>query len=415
MLPADPPPPRASVEQPYGWLVAVVSMLMMAIGMGAPYLIVVALKPIAAEFDWPRAVPSMGYSLLLIGSGLGGLVMGRWADRAGMGPPALVAGISLAAGAWLASTSEGMLRLYASHLILLGLFGNGAFVAPLLANTTRWFDRRRGIAVGLVASGQPLAGAIWPPLLRWINDSEGWRHAFVVYAIVALVTLVPLSLFLQRKPPGFIEVADRKAIVWDRRVLGWPSEAVLGLLCVAIVGCCVAMAMPMVHLIAYATDLGYSGQRAAEMLALLLGCAFVSRLVSGLVADRIGGVRTLLLGSAGQALALAGFAVVDSFAGLYVTAALFGLVFGGIVPCYALIVRDLFPESQAGWRIGAVVLFGALGMALGGWVGGFVFDLTGTYRNAFLIGLAFNLLNLVIVLLILRRQARAPVRLQPAV
>ena len=407
--------PRASVEQPYGWVVAVVSMLMMSIGMGAPYLIVVALKPIALEFDWPRAVPSLGYSLLLIGSGVGGLIMGRWADRAGMGPPALVAGISLAAGAWLASTTEGMLRLYASHLFLLGLFGNGAFVAPLLANTTRWFDRRRGMAVALVASGQPLAGAIWPPLLRWLNDAHGWRQAFVIYAIVALVTLVPLSLFLQRKPPGFIQVSERRAVEWDRRVLGWPSEAVLALLCLAIVGCCVAMAMPMVHLIAYATDLGHSGQRAAEMLALLLACAFLSRLLSGAIADRIGGLRTLLLGSAGQALALSGFVLFDSFVGLYLTAAVFGLVFGGIVPCYALIVRDLFPESQAGWRIGAVILFGALGMALGGWLGGLIFDLTGTYRTAFLVGVGFNVFNLLIVVTLMRRESLAGLRLRPAV
>lgn len=413
-FPSHLPPRAVSVEQPYGWIVAVASMLMMTVGMGAPYLVVVALKPIAAEFGWPRAIPSFCYSLALIGAGIGGLLMGRVADRFGMGPPALIAGLALAAGAWLASTAQGATGLYLSHLFLIGLLGGGALVAPLLANATRWFDRRRGLAVALVASGQNLAGALWPPVLRHLNDAFGWRHAFATYAVIALVTLVPLSLLLRRRPPGQQLDGHAPALVWDGRVLGWPGELVLALLCTAIIGCCVAMSMPMVHLIAHATDLGHPGARAAEMLAVLLGCAFVSRLAFGLIADRIGGLMTLLLGSAGQAMALSAFIVVESFLGLYLLAALFGLAFGGIIPAYTIIVRELFPESQAGWRIGAVIMFGALGMALGGWLGGLIFDLTGTYRTAFMVGVAFNLMNLVIVTTLLRRQRRPQFALRPA-
>lgn len=413
-MPGEPLSGRTSIEQPFGWLVAAVSMLVMAIGMGSPYIVVVALKPIAAEFDWPRAVPSLCYSLALIGSGVGGLLMGRLADRFGIGLPTLIGGCSLAAGAWLSSRASSALELYVSHLFLIGLLGNGAFIAPLLANITRWFDRRRGVAVSLVASGQPLAGAFWPPLLRWLEDGYGWRYAFVIYAVVAFATVVPLSFLLARRPPVTGSGAIKVAFDWNLRVLGWPSEAVLAALCVAIIGCCVAMAMPMVHLIAYATDLGYSAARAAEMLALMLGCAFVSRLAFGFIADRLGGIMALLIGSAGQCAALMGFALIDSFIGLYLTAAVFGLVFGGIIPCYALIVRELFPESQAGWRIGAVILFGALGMALGGWLGGLIFDLAGTYRIAFLVGAGFNVLNLAIVIALLRRQRQPEFRFRPA-
>lgn len=413
-MPGEPPLQRVSIEQPFGWIVAAVSMLMMAIGMGSPYLVVVALKPIAAEFDWPRAVPSLCYSLALIGSGVGGLLMGRLADRFGITLPTLIGGCSLAAGAWVSSRANGAFELYMSHLFLIGLFGNGAFIAPLLANITRWFDRRRGVAVSLVASGQPLAGAFWPPLLRWLEDGYGWRQAFVVYGVVALATVLPLSFLLARRPPVTGRGTVKVAFDWNLRVLGWPSEAVLAALCIAIVGCCVAMAMPMVHLIAYATDLGYPAARAAEMLALLLGCAFISRLAFGFIADRLGGLMTLLVGSAGQCLALLGFTMIDSFIGLYVTAAIFGLVFGGIIPCYALIVRELFPESQAGWRIGAVILFGALGMALGGWLGGLIYDLSGTYRVAFLVGAGFNVFNLVIVIALLRRRLLPEFRLRPA-
>jgi MFS family permease len=327
-------------------------------------------------------------------------------------PPAAVGSLSLAFGAWLASVSDSASMLYLAHGLFMGLLGNGAFVAPLLANATRWFDRRRGIAVALVASGQPLAGAIWPPVLRYLTEGFGWRTAFVAYALVALVVLLPLALLLRERPP-IADGGGRRGRPWDGRVLGWPAEFVQAALCLAIIGCCVAMAMPMVHLIAYATDLGYPGVRAAEMLALLLACAFVSRLLFGMLVDRIGGLWTLFIGSAGQALVLSSFAFVHSFVGLYVIAALFGLAFGGIVPCYAIIVRELFPEGQAGWRIGAVILFGALGMALGGWLGGLIFDLSGSYRTAFLVGVAFNLGNLSLVGTLLYR--RLQLGAQPAV
>lgn len=401
--------PPASIERPYGWVVAFASMAMMAIGSGSAYLVVVALKPVAAEFGWPRAVPSLCYSLVMLGSGFGGLLWGSLSDRIGMVRPALLGASMLAFGAWLASVADGALTLYLAHGLFLGLLGNGTFVAPLLANITRWFDRRLGLAIAVVATGQSLAGAVWPPILRYLTDAYGWRQAFVAYAVIALAMLVPLSLVLRSsaRSHGPSTAGD---LGWDGRALGWPGSVVQGMLCLAVVGCCVAMAMPMVHIIAYATDLGHPNARAAEMLALLLACAVVSRLVFGVVADRIGGLWTLLIGSVGQALMLIFFAAVDSLIGLYVVAAVFGLVHGGIVPCYAIIVRELFPTRQAGWRIGAIVLFGTIGMALGGWLGGQIFDLTGSYRIAFLLGVAFNLGNLALVGALLARQGRGLLR-----
>jgi MFS family permease len=386
----------------YRWVVALASMVMMTVAMGAPYLVIVALKPIAAEFGWPRAVPSLCYAFALLGAGLGGLLMGRLADRSGMGMPAMVGSLSIGVGAWLASRADGALMLYLAHGLFLGFFGNGAFVAPLLANATKWFDRRRGVAVALVSSGQSLAGAIWPPVLRYLTDSFGWRQAFLIYALVSLAILVPLSLLLRPSPP--IVSGNERVEHWDRKALGWPSQVVLGMLCLAIVGCCVAMAMPMVHLVAHATDLGHPGARAAEMLSFLLASAFVSRILFGALADRIGGLWMLLVGSAGQAAVLVSFAFVESFLGLYAISALFGLVFGGIVPAYAIIVRELFPASQVGWRIGAVFLFGTIGMALGGSLGGLIFDLSGSYQAAFLVGVAFNLGNLALIGALVRRQ-----------
>jgi MFS family permease len=399
---------RGSIERPYGWVVALASMLMMAVGAGATYLVVVALKPIAAEFGWPRAVPSLCYSLALLGAGLGGLFWGSVSDRIGMVRPALLGGCMIALGAWLASVADGVLTLYLAHGLFIGLLGNGVFVAPLLANITRWFDRHLGMAVAVVATGQSMAGAIWPPILRYLTDSYGWRHAFLIYALTALILLLPLGLIL-RPPPHAVAPASGRRGGGSAPVLGWPAGAVLAILCLAIVGCCVAMVMPMVHLIAYATDLGHPSARAAEMLAALLAGAVVSRLLFGALADRIGGLWTLLIGSAGQLLMLSSFTMAQSLVGLYVVATLFGLVYGGIVPCYAIIVRELFPIRQVGSRIGIVFLFGTIGMALGAWLGGQIFDLTGSYHPAFLVGVAFNLGNLALVgALLLRQGWRVP-------
>jgi MFS family permease len=392
-----------TIERPYGWVVALASMLMMAVGAGATYLVIVALKPIAAEFGWPRAVPSLCYSLALLGAGVGGLFWGSMSDRIGMVRPALLGGCMVALGAWLASRAEGALMLYVAHGLFIGLLGNGVFVAPLLANVTRWFDRHLGMAVAVVATGQSLAGAVWPPVLRYMTDAYGWRQAFLVYAAISLAMLLPLGLLL-RPPPRAGAGAARARSGDASRALGWPASTVMAMLCLAIVGCCVAMAMPMVHLIAYATDLGHPSARAAEMLSVLLAGAVVSRLLFGALADRIGGLWTLLIGSAGQLLMLGSFTLVQSLVGLYAVAALFGLAYGGIAPCYAIIVRELFPIRQVGARIGIVFLFGTVGMALGAWLGGQIFDLTGSYHSAFLVGVAFNLGNLALVGALLLRQ-----------
>lgn len=409
---------RDSVETPYGWLVLVASTLMMATGFGGTYLVVVGLKPIAAEFGWPRSVPSLAYSLALLGAGLGGILMGLWSDRSGMGRPALLGAVMVGAGAIVAGNADGMVVLLAAHALAIGFLGNGTMFSPLLTNATRWFDRRRGIAVAIVASGQSLAGAVWPPLFRYTMDLHGWRATMIGYGILAICIMVPLSFVLRRRPPPPIAGGGGgRADAPDQgRVLDLPPNLVQAVLCVAIVGCCVAMAMPMVHVVAYCSDLGYAAARGAEMLSLLLACAFMSRIAFGMLADRIGGLNTILLGASFQAVALSMYVWTNGLFGLYVISALFGLGFGGIVPSYALAVRELFPVRQAGWRIGIVYFFGTVGMALGGFLGGFIFDLSGSYAFAFVTGVAFNIVNLATIgsLVWRHRDRDRPVALQPA-
>lgn len=389
----------STVDSRYAWCVAFVSFFVMSFGGGVNYIIVVTLKPIAAEFDWPRAVPALCYSLALLGMGIGGIFMGSLSDRIGVARLAAMGVVMLSLGTFWAAHSDSRWELYVAHGLLIGLLGNATLFAPLLANATRWFERRRGIAIAIVASGQTIGAAIWPPIYRYLVDGYGWRQAFLVFSVAVIVLALPFTYVLRGRPPradtGTAAQRSRSNAGMSR--LGIAPGVVTGLLSIAIVGCCVAMSMPSVHLISYATDLGFSTVRAAEMLALLAGCAVLSRLMWGMVADRTGGLLALLVGSSCQALCLTAFCLIEAMPSFYVVAALFGLAYGGIVPCYALVIREYLPAENLGLHIGIVLLFGTVGMALGGWLGAAIFDAYGSYRAGFMLGVGFNALNLAVV------------------
>ena len=406
----------SSVETPYGWVVVFASLAVHSIGLGAPTILFVALKPIAADLDAARAVPSMAYSLLMIGAGIGGIAMGRWMDRYGVMQPVLFGSVMLCLGALLASHAEGRWSLFIATGVLMGLLGKAAMIAPLVANVTRWFDRRRGLAVAIITSGQGLAGAVWPPIVQYFNDLVGWRGTFLYFAVFAAAAMVPTALLLRPRPP--IVVSDRPAAGAppddERRVLDLPPHVAQIMLWIAVIGCCTAMSVPIVHLVSHVTDQGYTLEQGARVLSVLFVAAFVSRLGFGMLADRIGPVRTLLIGSVSMAAMLLAFAFTTSYTGLFVSALLFGLGFSGVMPCYPLIIRVLFPVSQLGGRIAAQYMFAASGMALGGWLGGVIFDLSGSYSPAFLIAFGFNAMNLVVMSFFHFRHTRLRLRPRPA-
>ena len=404
-----------SVETPYGWVVVFASLALHSISLGAPAILFVALKPIAADLDTVRAVPSMAYSLLMIGTGIGGIAMGRWMDRYGVMQPVLFGAVMICLGALLASHAEGRWSLYIATGLLMGLLGKAAMVAPLVANVTRWFDRRRGLAVAIITSGQGLAGAVWPTVVQHFNELVGWRGTFLYFGVFAAAAMVPAAFLLRSRPP--IAVSDRPAggiDADDRRVLDLPPHVAQGLMWLAVIGCCTAMSVPIVHLVSHVTDQGYTLEQGARVLSVLFVAAFVSRLGFGMLADRIGPVRTLLIGSASMAAMLLAFTFATSYTGLLTAALLFGLGFSGIMPCYPLLIRLLFPVSQAGGRIAAQYMFAAGGMALGGWIGGVVFDLTGSYSPAFLVAFAFNAMNFVVMSFFHLRQTRLKLSPRPA-
>ena len=405
---------EGSVETGYGWVIVFGSLAIHSIGLGSPIVLWVALKPIAAEFDWPRSVPSLAYSMMMIGAGAGGIMMGWWMDKKGVFQPVLFGAVMIGIGALVASQSEGRWSLYVANGLLIGLLGKAAMITPLVANVTHWFDRRRGLAVAIIASGQGLAGAVWPPLFRYLNDAYGWRETYLIFGVIALCVMVPLALLLRPKAPITPPGRARDGQTSEGRVLDLSAKTVQALLCLATLGCCAAMAIPIVHLVSHATDLGIARVRAAELLTVLFAAAFVSRILFGMVADRIGGVRTLLIGSACQAVMLVVFSVVTSLPAFYVAAFLFGLGFAGLMPCYPLIIRLLFPARQAGWRIATFFMFASLGMAFGGWMGGYIFDITGTYANAFLAAFGFTVMNFCTIGFLYLRQLRLGLNPLPA-
>jgi len=402
-----------TVDSRYAWMRLVIALVLMTIGSGAMYVVAVVLPSVQAEFGVARADASLPYTLMMVGFGIGGVLMGRLADRFGVMVPALIGSVGLGAGFIMAGSAGSIGAFAVAHAVLLGLLGSSATFGPLVADTSLWFVRRRGTAVAVCASGNYLAGAIWPPIVQHFVGTVGWRQTYLGLGVFCVAVMPLLALMLRARPPTPAAPATGgQASVGSGRPFGLLPAHAQALMCLAGVACCVAMAMPQVHIVAYCGDLGYGAARGAQMLSLMLACGVVSRLVSGVICDRIGGLRTLVLGSVLQGVALLLFLPFDGLVSLYIISALFGLFQGGIVPSYAIIVREHFAPAEAGARVGMVLMCTLLGMALGGWMSGKVFDLTGSYQAAFVNGLAWNALNLGIALFLLRR-GRRPVRNTP--
>ncbi len=408
------PRPDQGIESRYAWTRLLVSLLLMTIGGSGMYAVTVVLPRVQADFGVSRSDASLPYTLTMIGFGLGGILMGKLSDRFGVMVPVLLGAFGLGGGFIAAGSATSLWQFSLAQGLMLGLLGTAATFAPLVADTSQWFTRRRGIAVAICMSGNYLAGAVWPPVMQHFIDSAGWRPTYIGVGVFCLLTMLPLALVLRRRPPVAVPAAvgaslaspQPTATLASERPLGLSPGALQTLLCIAGVSCCVAMSMPQVHIVAYCGDLGYGAARGAQMLALMLGFGIVSRLVSGVISDHIGGLRTLLLGSVLQGIALLLFLVNDGLVSLYVVSILFGLFQGGIVPSYALIVREYFTPKEAGARVGTVLMATLLGMALGGWMSGAIFDWTGSYRAAFVNGMAWNLLNVAIVVGLLYRVRR---------
>ncbi|MGB4927397.1 MAG: MFS transporter [Giesbergeria sp.] len=417
--------PASLIDSPQAAWRLLTTLGLVVLGNSSMYVVSVVLPAVQAEFGVGRADASLPYTLMMVCLGIGGLWTGRMADRHGLMPVLCVGAVAVCGGFVWAGLS-GSIWIFGLAHGLMGLIGASATFAPLLADTALWWNRRRGIAVAICASGNYIAGALWPPIVQHGIESIGWRHTYVLMGLVCGVGMLLLALRMRQRAPMVLLDVSASAVPAPSALAGATAEGAAStaaaahaplvplaldrsrpfglrplhaqlLLCVAGVACCVAMAMPQVHIVAYCTDLGFGAARGAEMLSLMLACGIVSRLVSGVICDRIGGVRTLLLGSALQGVGLALFLPFDGLVPLYVISAMFGLFQGGIVQAYAIIIREYFALQEAGARVGAVIMATLIGMALGGWMSGWIFDVTGSYQAAFINGMGWNALNLSIV------------------
>jgi MFS family permease len=394
----------ADIDSTYAWIRLAIATVLGTIGSVGMWSYVVALPPVQAEFGIDRAAASTPYTAAMIGFAFGGVVMGRIADRFGIVVPAVSGALLTALSFAAAAHAPNIWTLDAAHVVI-GLGCSGTF-GPLIADMSHWFRKRRGIAIGIASCGNYAAGAIWPPIVQHFITTDGWRATHFGIAVFCLVSMVPLALMLRRPSP--VEAVAANATGGGRGTLGLAPNTLQALLAVAAIGCCVAMAMPQVHIVAYCGDLGYGPARGAEMLSLMLGLGLIARVASGSIADKIGGLGALIIGSALQAFALLLYLGFNGLTSLYVVSGLFGLFQGGIIPMYAVIVREYFPPRDAGIRTGVALMFALFGMALGGWMSGAIFDLTGSYRAAFANGFVWNLLNLAIIGWLLIRSRTMP-------
>jgi MFS family permease len=391
------------IETRASWIVAGVALATMLMAFGTGWITAVALTDIAAEAGGTRSIPALASSLAWLGSGVGGILMGQMAERVGTRWTVIFGALMIALGLAV-STLGSPWPLWVGHGLFIGLIGLGGINAPLYVYVSRWFDRRRGSALALISSGSYLAGAIWPPIFERAIASIGWRETMLWYALVEALVILPLAAIFFKHPPEAVPAAVKPGrSAQPQRVLGWAPNVVFALLCAAGVLCCVPMAMPQNHLVAFCGDLGIDRSVGALMLSVLLGTAFLSRQLWGAISDRIGGLATVFVGSLWQMCAMGAFLLTQDERGLFTVAAAFGLGFSGIVPAYVLAIRELYPASQAAWRIPTMLLFTGIGMALGGWLAGALYDHFGSYVPAFATGVGANALNLLLIGTLLAR------------
>jgi len=402
------------VESTYAWVRLFTALTLSAIGSVGMWSVVVVLPAIQADFAVSRADASVAYSCAMIGFGLGGVLIGRLSDRFGIMWPMIGCTISLGVGYVAASMAQSIWQFAIIQGALICMLGGAVTFGPMMADISHWFDKRRGIAIAICASGNYLAGFIWSPVVQHLISTQGWRQTHFIVGVICLTTMLPLALLLYRRSPTHHVAAGGQATATGDNLRGFSPTLLTVLLLIAGVTCCVAMSTPQVHLVAYCGDLGYGAAHGAWMLSIMLGCGILSRLLSGWISDRIGGLRTLVLGSLLQTVALVFYVPFTGLNSLYIVSGLFGLFQGGLVPSYALIVREYFSPKEAGARVGIILMSTIWGMAIGGWMSGAIFDLTGSYTDAFVNGIFWNLFNLAIALWLLGRIGRPKAKRQQA-
>ena len=376
----------------YSFIRLIITLFIAILGNAGMWAIVVIMPDIESEFQVSRSTLSVPYILTMIGFAIGNVFLGRFVDRVGITQAIIFASFFNLIGFVGASIFNSFFVLAFFHLII-GL-GTAVSFGPLLADISLWFKRFRGIAVAITASGNYISGAIFPILLGGLITDFGWRASYFMLAGSSIILVLPAAFLLRRRLSiHFHQEQEQQANAQAVRSRFSPVTLQV-ILSVAAICCCVAMSMPQIHIVTMCVDLGYGSKVGGEMLSLMLLGGVISRLISGVLVDFIGGVRTLLLGSSLQCIGLFLYYPTLDINALYLVSLIFGLSQGGIVPSYAIIVREYLPPKEAGERVGIVIMASVFGMAFGGWLSGLIFDLTNSYQLAILNGIVWNFLNI---------------------
>jgi MFS family permease len=396
---------RYAPDGAYAYTRLAISLLIATLIGSGMWAVIVVMPPAQLDFGVDRSAASLPYTLMMCSLAFSTIGLGRLTDRFGIVLPLVFSAVTMGVGFVVAGYAPNLTVFTAAH-VLIGL-GAGTGFAPMMADISHWFVKRRGLAVVIVASGNYFAGTIWPLLMSLTIPLIGWRVTYAGLGILVAAAVLPLALAMRRRPSAAVYAQAEAATEAARADVGISPRLLLVLLIAAGFSCCVAMSMPQVHLVAYCGDLGYGVARGAEMLSLMMALGIISRIGSGFVADAIGGIATLLIGSFMQGVALLLYLYFNGLESLFIVSGIFGLFQGGIVPMYAIICRDLLPPRRAGAAIGLVVSATIFGMAFGGYFSGLIFDLTSSYRMAFLNGVLWNALNFTIVSWLFWRRRRS--------
>jgi MFS family permease len=397
----------------YGWVIVGVGIVVTCIGFGAMLTLSIFLQPMAEAMGWSRTGIAAAALLNFICMGLGAFMWGALSDRYGTRLVILCGGALLGLGMVLASQAATLPQFQLLYGVIVGV-ATGSFYAPLISTTTRWFTEHRSLAVALVSAGLSVGSTVMAPLSRWLITSYDWRTAMWVIGDLVWLVILPVA-FLVRNPPASAAATPATAAAAGPdltigQVVRTPQFAAIALTHFA---CCAAHSGPIFHMVTHAIDRGVPAMAAATVLSAAGLASLTGKIGCGIFADRVGAKRTLVAGLALQAVAISLYLLSGSLASFFALAAVFGFAYGGVMPLYAIVVREYFGERIMGSAFGAVSLAATLGMALGPWLGGWAYDALGSYAWMFIGSAAIGLGAVAISLTFRPPRAVAPPLLTP--
>ncbi len=390
--------PEQTTQPPYRWVVVFASALILAISMGSianglsAYIV-----PMQNAFGWQRGEIALINSSGIMGLAFGGLVMGPLADHKGTRPVVLM-GVTVLGLCYLAASFATSLWQFYTLFFVAGFLGAGAIFPPIMAAVGNWFHVGAGLAIGIASAGQALGQGGVPFASSFLIKEFGVSGAFTATGAVMLICMIPLALLLRQPPPP----QATQGAIQDNET-GLPANVVIATLCVAIILCCTCMSVPLMHLVPLIQDQGITAEDAGSVIFVMLIVAVAGRIAFGKLADIIGALQAYMTATAWMTLLVFGFIYIENLQSFYIYAIIYGFGYAGVMTGVLVSIRVLVPQSRRASAFGIVTMFGWFGHAIGGFQGGILYDLTGSYTLPYGIAALAGVLNLIVVSTLLRK------------